>query len=73
MLKKFLLHCTGSKHPHPNLIRVDFIDCDTFGAISAHTCDWLIMFPRGMFNEESYEMFRVSLMAAIGTDTFNMV
>jgi hypothetical protein len=37
------------------------------------TCDKLIMFPRGVFTEESYQMFYDSLMAVIGIDTFNMV
>ena len=42
-------------------------------AISAHTCDKLIMFPRGVFTDESYKLFYDSLMAVIGVDTFNMV
>ena len=72
VLKKFLTHCTGSTYPHPNSIRVDFLG-DNYGAISAHTCDKLIMFPRGVFTNESYQLFYDSLMAVIGVDTFNMV
>ena len=66
------MHCTGSAYTHPHSIWVDFIDGDTYGAISVHTCDKLIMFPREVFTEESYEMFD-SVMAVIGIDTLNMV
>ena len=69
---KFLTHCTGSIYPHP---RVDLIEGDTVGAISAHTCDKLITFPRGVFTEleDSYTLFCGCLIAIIGMNTFNMV
>ena len=76
MLKRFLLHSTGSIFPHPNTIRVEFSDLDVHGAIAAHTCDKLLVFPKGVFEDtdQSFLTFKSALMAVVGSDmTFNTV
>ena len=75
VLKKLLIHCTGSSYPHPNSIRVDFVEEDVYGTITAHTCDRVITFPKGVFteSEESSILFKSSFLAVIGVDTFNTV
>ena len=70
-LKKFLIHCTGSAYPQPRSICVEFIDCSD--GISAHTCDKRIIFPRGAFDDSTYELFSATLMSLITTNTFNTV
>lgn len=65
--------------PQPKTIHVQFIEADENGAISAHTCDKLIVFPNGLFenNDESYLQFKSALLAVIDANmcgmTFNTV
>ena len=56
---------------------VEFTEADPYGTISAHTCDQVLTFPKGVLNsEESYSTFKEALMTVIDANTgmtFNMV
>ena len=73
VLEEFLVFVTGSIHPRPHSIQVQFIDDDDIGqgAITAHTCSKIIMFPQCVFS--TYELFSSALNSVIGGSTFNTV
>lgn len=64
-LRQFLCHVTGIPLPVPQSIRLELDDSLEWGTIMAHTCTNMITFPRKVFtrDNESYEMFKVSLKA----------
>ena len=68
----FLLHCTGSAVPRHKTILVQFSAVDEYGTISSHTCDKVIIFPRGVFVESEYPLFKQALMVVITSKSFNM-
>ena len=52
------------------------MDEDEYGAISAHTCSRELNIPHKSFsidNEDTYNMFSMSLMAVIDGNTFNII
>ena len=73
VLEEFLVFVTGSIHPRHHSIQVQFIDDDDIGqgAITAHTCSKIIMFPQCVFS--TYELFSSALNSVIGGNTFNTV
>ena len=64
-LKQFLLHVTGASYPSNKSVRVDFLDEDGHGAITAHTCSKVISFPRGVFGDDAFEFFKSALESVI--------
>ena len=71
-LKDFLNHVTGTTAVFKESIKIDF---DDIGAISAHTCSNLLVFPRGAFvdTQESYSLFKMAMKSFISAPlTFNL-
>ena len=69
-------HVTGKLHVVAKSIKVQFLDMgDEHGAITAHTCSYELIFPRGFVEdtEQSYEFFSVALRAICKDLTFNIV
>ena len=68
---------TGATVAEKNSIQLDFFDSDGYGTISALTCSRVVMFPRGVFSNdsESYEKFKLAMIAVTGASplSFNTV
>lgn len=63
----------GSGYPKRRSIKVYFIEEDVRGAITAHTCDRLTTFPRGVFNDSEESCTKAALLAVIEMTSFNTV